>query len=66
MVPFRIYCCGDELAMAKDMAFLFLSLPFAVISARSVWEGRRPRTSTAGGLGRDEGTTTPPGPESIP
>lgn len=47
--------------MVKDMAFLFLSLPFAVISARSVWEGRRPRTSTAGGLGRDEGTTTLPG-----
>lgn len=55
-----IYCCGDDLAMAKDMPFLFLSLPFAVISARSAsCERRSPRTSTAGGLGRDV-------PKSIP
>ena len=50
--------------MAKDMPFLFLSLPFAVITARSVCERRSPRTSTAGGLGRDEGTATIP--ESLP
>lgn len=55
-----IYCCGDDLAMAKDMPFLFLSLPFAVISARSAsCERRRPRTSTAGGLGRDVPKSTP-------
>jgi hypothetical protein len=64
LVPFCIDCCGDELAMAKDMPFLFLSLLFAVISARSGCERQSPRTSTAGGLGRDEGTTTLP--ESLP
>jgi hypothetical protein len=64
LVPFCIDCCGDELAMAKDMPFLFLSLSFAVISARSGCERQGPRTSTAGGLGRDEGTATIP--ESLP